>query len=195
MSSGHITDGVSVLARVFMFATWAKIAVDHHNHGCGLADPNEAYHDYLVSVAASAFALDGFVKDLPLARPPARSVCSLGYDRSAADHLWDWINHNYLLEPAHAAWHEELHWLFDLRDNAVHYMGSLQPLYKHPNGTHYHPLVGIYDETAAARGIRLARDVILHCLDNPNLAIGVLCSFIGQHIEGSKGVDAFDNFT
>lgn len=194
MADGHITGGLSALARAFMFATWAKIAVRQFNEAENL-DPGDAYERYLLAITSAAFAIDGFRLDLPLGSttgtPPA---CSAGFPKSKAHCIWWALTENFAVPTARTVgWHDELHWLFELRNDAVHYEGAMQALYQHPNGTWYEPNVGKYDRAAAARAIELARDIILTCIDHPQPL--ALATFITKHIGGSGGVDAFQAFT
>lgn len=186
-----IQPGLSVRARLFLFSVWAKIAVDHFE-GARAKEPNVAFADYLVSITSAAFAVDSFFKDLPLERAN-RSSCALGDDRAVAHQISDSLAHNFDVTPVPSL-HADLHWLFQLRDNAVHYRGSLQALHQHPDGTYYQPLVGVYTPDASERAIAIAKTVILHCLDHPRSERERLVDFIAVNFHGSQGVDAFAGF-
>ncbi|MHB8681492.1 MAG: hypothetical protein ACYDA2_05280 [Acidimicrobiales bacterium] len=178
------------MARVYMYADWARIAVDNYATGKG-CDARDGYRKYLTSIVASAIAIESFKLDLPLQRPTGRTPCTVGEPTAHAHGVNEWLTANFSGTPG--TWHDELHWLFELRDNAVHYMGSLQPLYKHPDGTHYPPVVGIYDQAAANRAISLAQEILLHCLDHPVPGNAELVALVGS-LGGAKGLNVFDGF-
>jgi len=169
---GLVVPGVSMLARVFLFGQWAKIGVKHYNRAVAEPDPGAAFDDCLVAVSAAAFALDSYVRDLPHGRP-AKTVtgaCSLARLGNSGDahHVWKVLAHNYMVPSAQSeSWHPRVHELFALRGNAVHYMGQPEPLFKHPNGTHYHSLVGVYTPELARRSLELVREVLTLCLQSP----------------------------
>jgi hypothetical protein len=70
---------------------------------------------------------------------------------------------------AHAGrWAQDLKWLFDLRNAAVHHRAAPQPPQPHPGGfTDASKEHSDYSMEAAQRATELALDVLTKCLDSP----------------------------
>ena len=180
MEAGLVVPGLSALVRQFMYWHWAEIGVAAYARATP-RDPGAAVNDCIVAITSAAFCIDSFARDLPFADPPQPTACSL---QGTAHVIWDLVRHN-CEAPVPERWHDELHWLFDLRNSAVHHEGSRQPAhFDAASGTHYGPLARDFNVANAQRALVLAHEVTAHCLDYPSQA--ALREFIATNLPGAS---------
>ena len=118
----------------------------------------------MVSISASAHALDALYGSVKPLIPPLRSTPP--------------SRHSAILETLKAGfeirgraggggWAQEFKWLFELRDSAVHHEEKARPTEPHPAGTHTGYENVAYSLENAERALNFAFEVFETCVDRP----------------------------
>jgi hypothetical protein len=133
-----------VLVKTNLWFNWAMIAVQHEQMAItargelkleftlrsGSRDIRQEMHPAMVALVACALAFDALHADLaPLVNrnPDPRQKCGR---RRQWEYMLDTIKIGL---PEAANWSDELAWLIEQRDNAVHFKGALVEPVRHPD--------------------------------------------------------------
>jgi hypothetical protein len=126
-----------------------------------LAETNAA----LVAVAAVAFAVEAFHADVaPILGRSADTRVARGKQRG---YVIDTFRH---VIPSANRWQKELNWLFDLRDDEVHFIGEFAESQPHP-----------------ALPMNVAKEHIRFSVESAERAVALLVRVWRDLFEGSKG--------
>lgn len=124
----------------------------------------------MIGVSAAAHALDAFYGTIAhdVVLPDGFEEAWRQNQTRRPSRIIETLKAGFDVSKRIVGWNEELTWLSDLRDAAVHHQSELRPTGDHPSGRALVPQENIdYSCEATTRAVDLALDVMATCLRSP----------------------------
>ncbi len=174
---------VSIAMRTHLWISWARISLKHeamaHAARREMRQPSadqsrllgQEADAGLDGICAAAFALEALSRELSeLGAIPEATLKAWrdAEDRPKAKNvILEVLAQTIDARGLYASWRGELEWLFDLRDNSVHYEGAFAPPEPHPLGMSVAPSQVAYSAENATRAADLLLGILERCRDKP----------------------------
>lgn len=185
-----------VHAGTYFWIVWFEVAVEHESAArlariaskdaaigeAYITSQDDELKAAMVAVSAAAHAIDAFYGTVEqhIDLDPKNPAAWRKNRTPRRSRILETLKAGFDIGSRATKWEEDLRWLFDLRDAAVHHESRIRPTGDHPSGRVMVVQENIdYSREAAMRAVNCAFDVLTTCLRSPKSSQAEICSWIG----------------